>query len=589
MNNTASIGSPISNSQLLNICHYITSFGIIFYNEGLIQIHKKNQTVPVINAFYQYLNGSSNATEARIQLLRKITGKPDFYNDGKNKILDTKYVNETYQYIIDIGLFSHYGNISGYVSGIMKRRKNSTIPDLKKTVIEDLSKNYKDYNFCSSRNETSKLIRLAIEKLTQEYVWPAIHLAINLQEEGKQKEQVLTRFKRSSNKNDTDRNYTDIAKMFQNYDSEIYNEDVAMMEAEENLRHIIRADNIADIYNNLGINIAAANEYRENANRNDINDLHEHRRIFSPGTVHNMLGLPEEFLPSPEANSPENREHGAGKNDKLLAIENYDSNDFRENYNDLPSSNLNNLLDESEDVSHNLAVSIPEHRQYYEVNSNIPKTIRKPETGADTLLDGENDDSNDFGEYYHDLPSNNLRNLLDESDDTSHNREMSISKRWQYDEVNSDIPKKIRKIDTEANKLLDVENDDSNNYDNNLLDVSNLNIQSAENEDSQNFISNNNVNDLNRYFPNLSPNRLQENVDFGIFENNFPNLSPRSMQVLQDDSQIYLNSDTEESPNYGIMELETAEDFIADRYDDVPGTSNQTLLDRLKRFWKSSK
>ncbi|XP_051174414.1 uncharacterized protein LOC127290071 [Leptopilina boulardi] len=160
-----------SNFQFLSVCHYINSFGIFFYNQNLITLDQRNQTVPILNTYFQYLNNSQNENEAKLQLLKKVLKGSDLYGGGENETLDKKYVEETYQYIISTALFSHYGNINGYLAKIINTADDITYSALKKNVFQHLSRNYTTKDYCSPKNDNYKISSLAIEKIFQNNIW----------------------------------------------------------------------------------------------------------------------------------------------------------------------------------------------------------------------------------------------------------------------------------------------------------------------------------------------------------------------------------------------------------------------------------
>ncbi|XP_051174396.1 uncharacterized protein LOC127290058 [Leptopilina boulardi] len=158
--------------QFLSVCHYITSFGLFFYNENLLTINERNETLSIINAFFDYLNKSENESEVKYQLLRNVLKGTDLYGGGENETLDMKYVNETYQYIISTTLFSHYGNITGYLAKIINKLDNVNISRIRQKVLKNLTKNYIFNDYCSlKKNESKKLTSLAIEKILNDYIW----------------------------------------------------------------------------------------------------------------------------------------------------------------------------------------------------------------------------------------------------------------------------------------------------------------------------------------------------------------------------------------------------------------------------------
>ncbi|XP_051154501.1 uncharacterized protein LOC127277436 [Leptopilina boulardi] len=149
MDNTSSIFIQQSpNFQFLSVCHYITIFGLYFYNEDLITLDKRNQSVPVLNTLFEYLNKSTNESEAKFYLLKKVLKGSDLYGGGENETLDMKYVDETYQYIISKALFSHYGNINGYLAKIINVVDDINYSVFKGKVFQHLSENYTSREYC---------------------------------------------------------------------------------------------------------------------------------------------------------------------------------------------------------------------------------------------------------------------------------------------------------------------------------------------------------------------------------------------------------------------------------------------------------
>ncbi|XP_043484884.1 uncharacterized protein LOC122512851 [Leptopilina heterotoma] len=160
-----------SNFQFLSVCHYITSFGLLLYNNHQLTFDQRNQTLPVINALFDHLNKSSNESETKLQILQKVLKGTDFYGGGENETLDMKYVNETYQYIISTALFSHYGNITFYLAKIINQLDNVDMSVIKKTVLKNLTKNYVNYDYCSRNHVNITLTPLAIDKIFNNHIW----------------------------------------------------------------------------------------------------------------------------------------------------------------------------------------------------------------------------------------------------------------------------------------------------------------------------------------------------------------------------------------------------------------------------------
>ncbi|XP_051168436.1 uncharacterized protein LOC127286158 isoform X2 [Leptopilina boulardi] len=172
MNDTSVFVQLPPNIQYLSVCHYITTLGIIFYNESLITLNQRNQSVPVLNTYFKYLNNSNNETETKLQLLQTILKGTDLYGGGENETLDTKYVDETYQYIINNALFSHYGNINGYLAKIINKADNTSYSTLMKTIKQELFNNYTSIDYCSKTNKSPKLNFLSAKTIFFEYILP---------------------------------------------------------------------------------------------------------------------------------------------------------------------------------------------------------------------------------------------------------------------------------------------------------------------------------------------------------------------------------------------------------------------------------
>ncbi|XP_051168431.1 uncharacterized protein LOC127286157 isoform X2 [Leptopilina boulardi] len=172
MNDTSVFVQLPPNIQYLSVCHYITTLGIIFYNESLITLNQRNQSVPVLNTYFKYLNNSNTETETKLQLLQTILKGTDLYGGGENETLDTKYVDETYQYIINNALFSHYGNINGYLAKIINKADNTSYSTLMKTIKQELFNNYTSIDYCSKTNKSPKLNFLSAKTIFSEYILP---------------------------------------------------------------------------------------------------------------------------------------------------------------------------------------------------------------------------------------------------------------------------------------------------------------------------------------------------------------------------------------------------------------------------------
>ncbi|XP_043484022.1 uncharacterized protein LOC122512319 [Leptopilina heterotoma] len=161
--------SPLKNNHFFSVCHYITTLGIILNNNNLLSTTAENDTIPVLNAFFEYLNKSNNESAAKIHLFKEMRSKINIsdFEDPNN----LKNVNELYQYIINMGLFAHYGNITGYVRNVFNDNNNG-FSNLKEILYHDFSNNLTTKNICSLRKETEKLHFLAIERIFAEYVLP---------------------------------------------------------------------------------------------------------------------------------------------------------------------------------------------------------------------------------------------------------------------------------------------------------------------------------------------------------------------------------------------------------------------------------
>lgn len=155
-----------------------------------------NQTIPILNAVFDYLNGSKNEFDAKIHLLEKVLMKTDIYHGEKSaKIM--KDVKEIYEYIINVGLFSLDGNITGYLAGIINRDISDSA--FRKILKREISRKYVD-NICSTNKSSSKLTPLAIGKILEDYVWPVYVNARtkNANSDGQYGELAVNRFKRNS-------------------------------------------------------------------------------------------------------------------------------------------------------------------------------------------------------------------------------------------------------------------------------------------------------------------------------------------------------------------------------------------------------
>ncbi|XP_043484914.1 uncharacterized protein LOC122512869 [Leptopilina heterotoma] len=169
MQSTTSI-TLLTNNQFFSVCHYITTLGIILNNNNLLSTPAENDTVPVLNAFFEYLIKSDNESAAKIHLFKEIRNIINV--SGYEEVKNFENVNKLYQYIINIGLFAHYGNITGYVSNIYQDNKNKSFSDLQEILFHDFSNNLTAKNICSLRKESENLNSLAIKRIFVEYVLP---------------------------------------------------------------------------------------------------------------------------------------------------------------------------------------------------------------------------------------------------------------------------------------------------------------------------------------------------------------------------------------------------------------------------------
>ncbi|XP_051154512.1 uncharacterized protein LOC127277442 [Leptopilina boulardi] len=183
-----------TNFQFLSVCHYVTIFGVYFYNKDLITLEEQKQSVTVLNTLFEYLNKSPDESEAKLRMLKIVLKGSDLYGGEENEIIDMKYVNETYQYIISEALFSHYGNINGYLAKIINMADDINYSVLKEKVFQHLSENYTSREYCfndiplgnydsnnnsnyKSKNIPSeynsyKLNGLTIQKVFDNHIWP---------------------------------------------------------------------------------------------------------------------------------------------------------------------------------------------------------------------------------------------------------------------------------------------------------------------------------------------------------------------------------------------------------------------------------
>ncbi|XP_043474999.1 uncharacterized protein LOC122506744 [Leptopilina heterotoma] len=171
MNNETLLSQSVQNFQFLSVCHYITSFGIFFNNQDLIPLEYQNHSVSVLNTLFDYLYNSTNEASTKLELLQKVLAGSDLYGGGENETLDMIYVDDTFQYIISNALFSHYGNIHGYLAGVINRADNVKYSVLKKNVFQDFLKNYRSLDYCSSRRESIELTSTTVRNVFNNYIW----------------------------------------------------------------------------------------------------------------------------------------------------------------------------------------------------------------------------------------------------------------------------------------------------------------------------------------------------------------------------------------------------------------------------------
>lgn len=144
--------------QFLSVCHYITSFSIIFNNTGLIDNEVQNQSVPVLNALFKNLKKSENKTEAKIHLLLQMIYTPK-----------VRHVDETYKHIINTARFHHYGSIINYLTWIINNNTNLAL--IKDNVIKHLLESHVIQDPCSSGTGHAKLPVFTVSKMLADYVW----------------------------------------------------------------------------------------------------------------------------------------------------------------------------------------------------------------------------------------------------------------------------------------------------------------------------------------------------------------------------------------------------------------------------------
>ncbi|XP_043463933.1 uncharacterized protein LOC122499563 isoform X1 [Leptopilina heterotoma] len=167
---TTTLVSSISNNHFFSVCHYITTLRIIFNNNKLISSAVKSETVPVVNAFFEYLNMSTNESVAKIHLFEEIRNKTDI--SGFKMLNNFQDANRFYKYIINVALFAPHGNITGNVRNILRNNTNKNFSNLQKILFHNFSKNFIVKNVCSLRKEYGNLNILAIKRTFAEYVLP---------------------------------------------------------------------------------------------------------------------------------------------------------------------------------------------------------------------------------------------------------------------------------------------------------------------------------------------------------------------------------------------------------------------------------
>ncbi|XP_043484593.1 uncharacterized protein LOC122512674 isoform X3 [Leptopilina heterotoma] len=198
--------SPLTNNQVFSVCHYISTLGIILNINNLLSTPVENDTVPVLNAFFEYLNKSNNESAAKIQLFKEIRSKIN--DSGYKELNNFTNVNKFYRYIINVGLFAHYRNITGYVRTIFQNNNNKSFSNLQEILFHDFSNNPTNKNICSLRKESKNLNYLAIKRIFKEYVLPVFtemwkeKKNLNVQRDGLK---IVKRFRRQeSSSEDSD-------------------------------------------------------------------------------------------------------------------------------------------------------------------------------------------------------------------------------------------------------------------------------------------------------------------------------------------------------------------------------------------------
>ncbi|XP_051160711.1 uncharacterized protein LOC127281169 isoform X3 [Leptopilina boulardi] len=246
-----------TNLLFLSVCHYITYFGIFFYNNHLITLEERYQTVSILNNFFEYLNNSNNnESELKLKFLQNALKESNSYGGrGKNyyKLLDAKHVNEIYQNIIGTTLFFHYGNVNGYLAQL-KNGNDKNITIFKENVYQHLLHNYtsRDYCFSSLRNQSIKLTLLAIKKIFQHNILPLFsHLEENVNLDYKRKKRETS---------DDDDNDDDHIEEIPKNIPKLSHEPQIMLTQEGSEMHIEMLDLLRD-FKIVGISISMRNSY----------------------------------------------------------------------------------------------------------------------------------------------------------------------------------------------------------------------------------------------------------------------------------------------------------------------------------------
>ncbi|XP_051159459.1 uncharacterized protein LOC127280487 [Leptopilina boulardi] len=171
MNNTTIIVEQSQNFQFLSVCHYINLLGIIFHNKNYITFEQQSQPDIVVNTLIERLTKSKNETRMKSYILRELLKETDLYGGEKHEMLDMKYVNETFKYIINGVLFPNYSNINLYLAEMIQNSDNLNYSIFKKTVYNHLLQHHFNWEYCSQKNYTSTLPQLTIKKIFDDYIW----------------------------------------------------------------------------------------------------------------------------------------------------------------------------------------------------------------------------------------------------------------------------------------------------------------------------------------------------------------------------------------------------------------------------------